>query len=284
MWWGVVCAVVATGAYGVGSVLQASAARTTGNESGVGPVGVVHTMRQWPYVVGLGLDFLGFVAQLVALRVLPLFVVQAVLAASLAVTALGSLVLGVVLGRREWGGVLLVCVGLAMLGSSAKSEGATPVGAGFHLALPLVSVLLGAVGLSAVRLSRRVGASLLGLVAGWCFGVVAVAARVADTSSVPAVLEDPATYAVVLAGGCALVCYATALQRGAVTTVTAMMVLGETLVPAAVGVLLLGDTTRAGYGALGVAGFVLAVLATISLARFGEIDTPGGRDQSQRVT
>lgn len=275
MWWGVVCAAIATIAYGMGSVLQASAARTTANEgAGTGPGGLVRTMRQWPYVVGLGLDFLGFLAQLVALRVLPLFVVQAVLAASLAVTALGSLALGVTLGRREWASVLLVCVGLGMLGSSAEAEGATPVGAGFHIALPVVCALLGTVGLVAARVGRNVGASLLGLVAGWSFGVVAIAARVADTSSVLAVLEDPATYAVVLAGGCALACYAASLQRGAVTTVTAMMVLGETLVPAGVGVLLLGDTTRPGYGVLGVAGFVLAVFATTSLARFGEIDTP----------
>jgi hypothetical protein len=280
MWWGVVCAAIATIAYGLGSVLQASAARTTANgNAGTGPGGLVRTMRQWRYVAGLGLDFLGFLAQLVALRVLPLFVVQAVLAASLAVTALGSLALGVTLGRREWASVLLVCVGLAMLGSSAEAEGATPVGAGFHIALPLVSVLLGAVGLAAARVGRRVGASLLGLVAGWSFGVVAIAARVTDTSSATAVLEDPATCAVVLAGGCALACCAASLQRGAVTTVTAMMVLGETLLPAAVGVLLLGDTTRPGYGVLGVAGFVLAVLATTSLARFGEIETPAAASE-----
>ena len=38
-------------------------------------------------MVSLGLDLLGFVAQLVALRRLPLFAVQAIVAGNLAVTA-----------------------------------------------------------------------------------------------------------------------------------------------------------------------------------------------------
>jgi hypothetical protein len=48
------------------------------------------------------------------------------------------------------------------------------------------------------------------------------------------------------------------------------MVTGETVMPALVGVLLLGDQTRPGFSAVAVTGFVVAVLAALILARFGE--------------
>ena len=87
--------------YGVGSVLQAVAARSTESVEGLDPRILVRLVRSWRYLVGVGLDGLGFVLSLVAVRALPLFVVQAVVASFLAVTAvLGALFLGMPLTRR----------------------------------------------------------------------------------------------------------------------------------------------------------------------------------------
>jgi hypothetical protein len=271
MWWGLVCALIAACAYGVASVMQAVAARAAGDSTaGVDPRLLVRVLGQWRYVLGLALDFLGFLAQLAALRVLPLFVVQAALAASLAVTAVATRTLGVLLGRREWIAVTAVCAGLALLGASAEAEGSTPASAGFHLALPIFAAVLGLAGMAAGRTTDRVRTPALGLVAGLCFGVVAIAGRVVDTAGVPAVLTDPAAYAVPLAGVLAMLFFATALQRGGVTAATAMMVIGETVAPSAIGVLVLGDETRPGFAVLAAAGFVLAVGAALALSRFGE--------------
>jgi hypothetical protein len=52
------------------------------------------------------------------------------------------------------------------------------------------------------------------------------------------------------------------------------MVIGETIGPAAVGVAALGDRTREGLAPLAVAGFALAVLGALALARFGEPGSP----------
>jgi phosphatidylserine synthase len=52
------------------------------------------------------------------------------------------------------------------------------------------------------------------------------------------------------------------------------MVVGETLAPAIVGVLWLGDTARDGLGWLVIVGFAVAVCATLVLARFGEAPAP----------
>jgi hypothetical protein len=74
--------------------------------------------------------------------------------------------------------------------------------------------------------------------------------------------------------------YATALQRGSVTTTTAAVVVAETVVPAAIGIGLLGDQTR--HVPVALAGFVLAVAGTLTLARFGE-PSPADRPTPESV-
>jgi hypothetical protein len=44
----------------------------------------------------------------------------------------------------------------------------------------------------------------------------------------------------------------------------------ETVPPAAVGVLLLGDKTRHGLAGVAIAGFIVAVISAVMLARFGQ--------------
>ncbi|MET7995464.1 DMT family transporter [Amycolatopsis sp. NPDC005232] len=271
MVWGLLCALLSAVAYGVASVMQAVAAKATPDAgAGVDPRLLLRVLRQWKYVAGLGLDVLGFVAQIAALHVLPLFVVQATQAASLAVTAVAARVFGVRLGAREWAAVVVVCAGLALLGSSAQSEGSDQVGLGFRLALAGAVVVLGLAGIAAGKAGRRVRTPALGLIAGLCFGLVAVAGRIIPSLAPLDLLTDPALYIVAVSGGMAMLFYATALQRGSVTTSTAMMVLGETVLPSLIGVVLLGDRTRPGFVIVAVAGFVLAVTAALALARFGE--------------
>jgi hypothetical protein len=55
-----------------------------------------------------------------------------------------------------------------------------------------------------------------------------------------------------------------------VTTATAGLVIGETIGPALVGVIWLGDRTREGLAWLAVLGFAVAVAGALALARFGE--------------
>ncbi|MEU4671540.1 DMT family transporter [Amycolatopsis sp. NPDC023774] len=271
MVWGLLCALLSAVAYGVASVMQAVAAKATPDAgAGVDPRLLLRVLRQWKYVAGLGLDVLGFIAQITALHVLPLFVVQATQAASLAVTAVAARVFGVRLGAREWAAVVVVCAGLALLGSSAQSEGSDQVGLGFRLALAGAVVVLGLAGIVAGKAGRRVRTPALGLIAGLCFGLVAVAGRIIPSLAPLDLLTDPALYIVAVSGGMAMLFYATALQRGSVTTSTAMMVLGETVLPSLIGVVLLGDRTRPGFVVVAVAGFVLAVTAALALARFGE--------------
>jgi drug/metabolite transporter (DMT)-like permease len=271
VWWGLLCTLVAAAAFGAASVLQAVASQATVRGSrAVDPWLLVRVLRQWRFVAGVGLDVLGALAQLIALRMLPLFVVQAALAASLAVTAILARLLGTVLGPRQWAAVGAVCLGLALVATSAKAQGSAPVGTGFRIGLLVAVALLAVLGAAMARLPAAQRAPALGLLAGLGFGVTAMAGRVITGFAPRDLLTDPASYAIISAGLLAMLFLASALQQGRVTTTTALMVLGETVIPALVGVLALGDQTRPGFTAVAITGFLIAVLAALTLARFGE--------------
>ena len=72
------------------------------------------------------------------------------------------------------------------------------------------------------------------------------------------------------AGILGLLLYAMALQRGSVTVATSAVVVTETLVPAALGVTLLGDRPAHGGAALAGVGFAVTVAGSLLLARYGE--------------
>jgi hypothetical protein len=76
------------------------------------------------------------------------------------------------------------------------------------------------------------------------------------------------------AGVIGLLVYAMALQRGRVTIATSAVVVAETLVPGAIGVTLLGDRPAHGRTAFAAAGFAVAVLGSLLLARYGEAPPP----------
>jgi drug/metabolite transporter (DMT)-like permease len=269
---GVLAALFSALCYGVASVLQSKAVRVDPEADGGPPL--FRLVIRPLFVGGVVLDVAGFAAQFVALRVAPVFLVQAALAGSLAVTAaVAGVVLKIRLGRRDWVAVGMVCVGLGALGFSAGAEGAASTPVAFRGALVVVVLLLAGVGWAAGRLREPVGSAVIGLVAGLGFGVVALAARALPELSPGRLVADPATYALAVGGVVAFGFYARALQKGVVTAVTAAVVVGETLLPAIVGILVFGDRTRPGTVPIAVAGFIVTLVGAAGLARFGELDT-----------
>src|SRR5215468_3896068 len=255
---------VAALCYGVAAVMQAMAARAASRRTvrsagssalgNVDPGLVLRMLHQWRFIASLALDLVGFVAQLVALRRLPLFAVQAMIAANLAVTAVvAAWLIHLELSWREWLAVTGVVVGVGMLGSSAGQQVVTGVSAEFKLALILAVAGIALIGVASSRLPSPARTPVLGAVAGLGYGVLAVAARVLPGFTVHDLIRDPAAYALAAAG----------------------VVLAETVPPAVVGIMFLGDHTRPGLGGVAVFGFSLAVFCAVALARFGETDEQG---------
>ena len=280
-----VAALVAALCYGMAAVMQAIAVRASSRRvapdlritdgqpmaAGVDPGLVIRMLRQWPFLASVGIDMAGFACQLIALRRLPLFEVQVIIAANLAVTAVfASWLMHTVLTAREWLAVLAVVLGVGMLGSSAGEQGTVTVGVDFHLALIAALAAITLAGLIAARLPGQVRTPLLGAIAGLGYGILAVCARILPGFSPQQLVRSPAAYTLAAAGIISFLLYASALESGSVTVATAAVILAETVPPAIVGVLLLGDTTRQGRAGLAAAGFALALVSATALARFGE--------------
>jgi drug/metabolite transporter (DMT)-like permease len=250
--------------YGLATALQARGAQ---EEDGA----LLGVLRRWPFLLGVLLDVGGFVAQLVALRYLPLFVVQAAQAGNLAVTAVACVpILGIRLGRPQWIAVAAVCAGLALLGASGGAEGTAGAGLRTRFALLGAALVLGAAALLAARLRPPRGPIIQGAVAGLGFGLTALTVRAIPAFTPAHLVRDPAAYALAVSGVCAFLSFAAGLQRGSVTMVAALVIVGETALPAVIGIVLWHDRTRPGWAVAAIAGFALAVAGALALSRFAE--------------
>jgi len=273
-------ALLAALCYGVASVMQAIAVRAASRRSmaeaaqagqGVDAGLLVRMLRQGLFLASILIDLVGFIGQLVALRRLPLFAVQAIIASNLAVIAVcAAWLMRARLALREWLAVVGVVVGVGLLGLSVGAEGATKVGSAFELGLIVAVAAIGVSGFAVARLPNPVRTPALGAIAGLGYAVLAVSARILPGFGLLQLVKSPATYTLIAAGIVSFLLYATALEGGSVTIATAGVILAETMPPAIVGVIFLGDTTRHGLTAVAGLGFALAVVCAVALARFGE--------------
>ncbi|HEX2850009.1 MAG TPA: hypothetical protein VHN98_05635, partial [Acidimicrobiales bacterium] len=227
--------------------------------------GTVRAALQPLYLVGLALDLVAWLLSLLALRRLPLFAVQAILAGSLAVTVvLARVVFHTVTRRADDLAIGATIAALVVIGASAGAEGAARASHAFVVAALVASVVLaGAATLAAWRASPVVTGALAGL----AFGGTALSARAIDTSgSLVHVATRPLALALVVFGATGLLAYATALEHGAVAPVTAALWVTEVVVPAVVGAVALGDRVRAGWTVPAALAVVVALAATVVLA------------------
>jgi drug/metabolite transporter (DMT)-like permease len=271
---GLVAALGAAVAYGVASVLQAVGARRLKSGS-VDAAFLLRLTRSLPYVAGLALDAVGFVANVLAARLLPLFVVQAALASSVGVTALvAARFLGARLLRPERVALVVLGAGLVALALSAEAEGGQPLSRGAQLAVLVLSFLVAGV-TAVVARQPAGGATVLAAAAGFGFAAVAIAARALQLPS-PwwHVLGEPLPWALGVGGVVGILAFATALQRGAVTVVAAVTFSVETVVPAVAGYALLGDRARPGFLPVALAGLLLTLGGAIALSRYSEPEAP----------
>lgn len=230
---------------------------------------LVGLARSRLYLAALGLVAAGFLLALFAVRVLPLFLVQAGRASSLAVTALLSvLVLRAPLGRRDVLALVAVGAGLLVLAAAADPSPSAPVDDAVRWWMLAGVLALAALGAALAHVTpEHHGGVLLAVLAGTGFAVLALGARTVRGFSPADLLGDPAAWAMAGAGLLGLLLSAMAFQRSTVVTVTAVLVATETVLASGLGMLVNGDRPRDGMAAWAVLGFVLTVGGALALSR-----------------
>lgn len=234
---GLLAAIGASLAYAVATVLQALGSRKAQG---------LNAFFQPLVVLGLVLDGAAFLLSLVAYASLPLFLVQAIIAASLVgVVVLAVPALHVSLRPRDIAGVIAVVLGLVVLGlATGDQPEVSPSGT-------FVVVVLGAAAVLAVALAvgyLKGPAWLLGAISALAYSGVAIAARGATShGSWTSVVFQPLSAAVLLFGITAVIAYVRALERGPVSLAAALVSVIEVVVPGVVGVAFFGDGVASGW-------------------------------------
>jgi drug/metabolite transporter (DMT)-like permease len=259
-------------AYGVANLLQSIAAARTTVHHTLDPALLLRLAVHRAYLVGLGCQLLGFLLAFAARRDLPLFLVQASVAAGLGVTALlGVLLLKWRLPHTEIALLALLFSGIAALVVAAQPAPSRRLGTGGVVGLVLALGAIAVLAFFAVRLHGAPGSVALGALAGLAFSAAAVAARpLASVRTVEAFVTDPLLYLLVVHSLVGQLLLGLAMQRGSTTAAVAAMDAAGALPAAVVGLLLLGDRIWPGREWLAALGFLVTLAAVIGLTRFAE--------------
>ena len=127
------------------------------------------------------------------------------------------------------------------------------------------------IGLIGFRMKGRASTVVLSCAAGLGFAGVALASRGIGADDISwSLLLNPLLWAIIVHGAIGIAFFTVALQRDAVTLVTAITFVFEVVVPSLIGIVLFGDAIAPGHMPLAIAGFVLAISGTVSLSRFAE--------------
>ncbi|AEV86541.1 hypothetical protein ACWT_5524 [Actinoplanes sp. SE50] len=251
--------------YAAGSILQAVGARRS--------TSAVTTLGHPLYLVGIGLDMTAWLGSMVALRQLAVYLVESVLAGSLALTAFAAWAfLGSPLRKRDVAAIGVTIGALAGLAMSAGQQHV--VAASFTLRLSFIGALIVVLGLGFA--ATRIGSpGLIATIGGLSVGAAALGGRALHLpdeqmrtvgSAAMAILGEPLTYVLLLFAANGMVMYANALQSGEVGRVTAIHWTAEVIAPSVIALTLLGDTFRPGWWPVALAAAVITVGCAVVLA------------------
>lgn len=259
--------------YAAASILQSVGARRS--------TGTVRTMGHPLYLIGTVCDLLAWAGSMIALRELAVYLVESVLAGSLAVTVVAArVILKSRLRGRDVAAVVVSIAGLTVLAMSAGPQQGVAASNGLRLWFCAVALAMAVIGWGTTRVGSP---GVVAATAGLCLGGAALAGRALPLSAHPmqhpsaaalAIVTEPLTAALVTFAVTGMLLYAHALQHGQVGPVTAVLWIAEVIAPSAAALMFLGDTVRPGWNLPAAVAGLVAVGAAALLATAPANNTP----------
>jgi hypothetical protein len=263
---GIICAIGASALYNTSIALQALEARDVGEEHAlrVSLIGRLIKNPRWLLATGIGL--LGWPLEIAALLLAPLTVVQPCLACGLVLLLwLGVTRLGETPGRREYGAVAAILVGVAGLAWAAPERTTGHAGAG-PIAIALALVAIPVVAPYLVRGRASAAGTLAVIAAGFGYAWTAIASKLlTDQLSAGSILVAAIWLATAAASeGLALLSEMSALGRSPATRVAPVMFAIQVTVPVILAPLIFEESwSNTPGGGAGIVAAVLLVLAGV---------------------
>jgi len=267
---GIICAVGASVLYNTSIALQALEARDVGHEHALRVSLIGRLIRNPRWLVATLIGLLGWPLEIVALLLAPLTVVQPCLASGLVLLlVLGVTKLGETPGRREYGAVAAIVIGVGGIAWAAPERSTSNAGA-VPIAIALVLVTIPIVAPYVVRGRANAAGMLAVIAAGFGYAWTAIASKLlTDQLSAGSLAVAVVWLATAAASeGIALLSEMSALGRRPATRVAPVMFAVQVVVPVILAPLIFEESwagTPGGGAALVVA--ILFVLAgVVSLA------------------
>jgi drug/metabolite transporter (DMT)-like permease len=210
----------------------------------------VALFRQKWWSIGYALAVVAYVCHVGALALAALSLVQAVLAGGLVVLGVvAERYFGFHLERRQWAGVVLTSLGLALLaitGEARSGQDSADYSVAAMLAFEAALVAIGVVLILSCRNERRKSQHgvLLGLAAGLLFTTTHVAVKALSgkvDTTLAEVLTSPYLYLAILGGVVAFFASARSLQLGPAVPVIAVTAIAGNASAIPAGIIVFGD-------------------------------------------
>lgn len=276
-WFALGMAVFGAFSYAIGSILQAVGAKHSHSTAS--------TLGHPLYLIGIVFDIVAWIGAIVALQHLAVYVVESVLAGSLAVTAVAAwLFLGSRLRGRDVAAIVCTTGALGVLALSAGQQHEMLPSTEVRIGLASALVLLWVLGYGATKTGRP---GLIAVIGGFSLGGAAISGRALQfpeeemrefTTGAIAVVSEPVLWTMIAFALTGMLLYASALQGGEVGRVTAVHWTGEVVLPSIIALTLIGDTVRPGWELPALVAGLVTVGSAIVLASAPAAVAPAGDD------
>jgi len=220
-----------------------------------------------PYIGGIVLDLLGWALTIYAVQYLPLFLVEAIIATNIVITALIERIFRHrILPKKSYLAIVLIIFGLVILAFVSSPEKVGPISNLLKWFILMVPIPLAVAGYILAR-SRSQRATIgLAILAGLAFGGTSIVGRIFSFSRpIWHTMYSPLIFALVASGILGLLLFSIALQRMHATVINATVATSQSLIPSIVGIVVLGDHARNGMWYLIVLGISLALFGVAFL-------------------
>lgn len=233
---------------------------------------ILRLSRSKLYVFAILLDGVGWLFTVYAVQYLPLFLVEAVIAANIVVTALlERIFLHQVISRRTFAIILVILAGLAGISLASSPERSRMISEGLRWLIILAPIPLTVIAVFLARRKNRITTFGLAMLSGIAFGGTSVMGRIFRFSKpIWHTIYSPIIFGLIASGILGILLFSIALQRSKASLVNAVTTASQALIPSFIGVVFLGDSAKHGLLYLVYIGFSITLAGVLLLTCLNE--------------
>jgi len=221
-----------------------------------------------PYILGIFLDFLGWIFTLIAVQYLPLFLVGSIIASGIVVAAFAERFFRHQrIKFRSYVAIITILIGLILLAIASSSQRAKPISDTIKYSILLIPVPVAIIAYALARRKKYIATVILGVLSGIAFSGTTTVGRIFRFSQpIWHTIYNPLLLSIIVSGILGLLLFSTALQHAKATVINATSLTTQTLIAAVIGIAFFGDTARNGMWYLVVIGILVAIVGVAVLS------------------